>query len=134
MLTAGALDVSGGGAGVLGRARYDAGGTATVSMGTDHLRGPMFTNSSSINLPISLRTAKPEISVVGKPLSAFKLFFIKPDGSASSLTEVLFGSDGTAKVTLSQELDPGANQICLVTKSGDGTSETRNCADIAYLY
>ena len=131
-LTATAIDVSGGGAGARGLARYDAGGTATVpsgSTGTDHLRGPMFKD-----LPMTFNAPKPSFTVVGKPLTAFKVFFLKPGGGVSSLTEILFGADGTARVTLSDELVPGANQLCLVTKSGDATSETRNCADIAYLY
>jgi hypothetical protein len=131
-LAAGDIDVSGGGAGARGRARYDAGGTAMVSsgpMGTDHLRGPMFKD-----LPNSFGTPKPPFTVVGKQLTAFKVFFIKPDGGVSTPKELLFGSDGTTRVTLSEELAPGANQLCLVTKSGDATSETRNCADVAYLY
>jgi hypothetical protein len=131
-LTAGDLDVRSAGTGVRGRARYDAGGTAMVNageLGMDHLRGPMFGN-----LPFSVRTPKPEFTVLGKPLTAFKYFVFKPDGSVSSLTQVLFRADGTAKVTLSEELKPGANQICLVTESGSATSQTSNCADIAYLY
>jgi len=131
-LMAGDLDVKGGGTGVRGRARYDAGGTAMVTpgeLGTDHLRGPMFSS-----LPMTVRTPKPAFMVLGKPLTSFKYFVFKPDGSVSSLTQVLFGADGTAKVTLSEELKPGASQICLVTESGGATSQTSNCADIAYLY
>ncbi len=131
-LSAGALNVKSLGNGARGRARYDAGGMATVSsgeLGTDHLRGPMFGN-----LPFTVRTPKPEFTVLGKPLTAFKYFVFKPDGSVSSVTQVLFRADGTANVTLSEELKPGANQICLVTESGGATSLTSNCADIAYLF
>jgi hypothetical protein len=130
-LTAGKIDVSGGGTGAAGRARYDAGGAATVpegSFGTAHLRGPMFARP-----PFAVRSPRPDLMVVGKPLSAFKYFFIKPGGGVSALSGAVFGADGTATVSPQEDLVPGANEICLVTDSGTTASETRNCVSIAYL-
>jgi hypothetical protein len=130
-LTAGNIDVGSAGTGARGRARYDAGGTASVpegELGTDHLRGPMLAG-----LPVAVRSATPEIAVVGKPLTAFKYFFIKQGGGVSQLSSALFGADGTARVTLAEPLAPGANQLCLVPDPGAATSETRNCFYLAYL-
>jgi hypothetical protein len=130
-LTAGELDVSGGGMGARGRARYDAGGTASLpagSLGTDHFRGPMFAD-----LPLAARSAKLEIVVSGKPLTSFKYFSIKPGGAVGQLSSAVVGTNGAARVTLSEDLEPGVNQICLVPDSGSQASETRNCLDIAYL-
>jgi hypothetical protein len=130
-LTAGDIDVSGGGAGARGRARYDAGGTATVSagsLGTDHLRGPMFKD-----LPLAVHTSKPQFTVVGKPLSRLQHFVITRNGPVSSLSHVSLDSNGTVRITLEVDLVPGVNQLCLVTESGTETSETANCANIAYL-
>jgi hypothetical protein len=129
-LTAGDIDVSGGGAGARGRARYDASGTATVSagaLGTDHLRGPMFTG-----LPLAVHTSKPQFTVVGKPLSSFRPIVITRE-STGPLPRLTLGSDGIAKVTLQVDLAPGVNQLCLVTESGTEASETANCIDLAYL-
>jgi hypothetical protein len=130
-LMAGNIDVRSLGSGARGRARYDAGGMATVKggeFGSDHLRGPMFSE-----LPFAFHKAKPDFMVVGKPLSGFKYFFLKQGGGVSSVSDALFNGDGTAKVVLSDELEPGANQICLITEAGMPTSETRNCAYIGYL-
>jgi hypothetical protein len=130
-LTAGNLDVTSAGTGVRGRARYDAGGMATVpvgELGTDHLRGPQF-----VDLPFSSPQAKPVFRVSGKPLSAFKYFFTKQGGGVSSVTTALFDASGSARVTLSDPLEPGANLLCLITESGTPSSEMSNCAAIAYL-
>jgi hypothetical protein len=130
-LIAGELDVRSAGTATRGRARYDAGGTAMVSqgeLGTDHLRGPMF-----VALPFAFREAKPAFTVVGKPLSGFKYFFSKQGGGVSSVSSALFDASGMARVTLSDPLESGLNELCLVTESGTPTSETRNCAYIAYL-
>jgi hypothetical protein len=51
----------------------------------------------------------------------------------SQLSSVVVGANSAAMVPLSAELEPGANQICLVPDSGSQASETRNCLDIAYL-
>jgi hypothetical protein len=131
-LTAGDIDVSGGGGtGAAGRARYDAGGVATVStgsLGTDHLRGPMFTN-----LPLAVHASRPTLTILGKPSTSFQHFVVTPDGATSTLTKASLGQDGTAKLTPVVDLLPGANQLCLVTESGTLASETRNCVDLAYL-
>ncbi len=131
-LTAGDIDVRSLGTGAPGRARYDAGGIATVTLDpdnpADHLRGPMFTQ-----LPFAFREARPSFMVAGKPLSAFKYFFLKPGGGVSSVSSALFDGTGAARVTPSDELEPGASQLCLITESGTPSSQTRNCADIAYL-
>jgi hypothetical protein len=136
VLTAGNIDVRGGGAGgpgagAPGRARYDAGGTATVSpgeLGANHLRGPMFSER-----PFAVRTTRPELTILAKPLANFKYFVFTREGEASSLSTVLVGASGTARVMLSSDLSPGLNQICLITESGTQSSETSNCAHIAYL-
>lgn len=130
-LIAGDLDVRSFGTGSRGLARYDAGGTVMMSqgeLGTDHLQGPMF-----VALPFAFREAKPAFTVVGKPLSGFKYFFSKQGGGVSSVSSALFDASGMARVTLSDPLEPGLNRLCLVTESGTPTSETSNCAYIAYL-
>jgi hypothetical protein len=129
-LTAGDLDVRSGGTGASGRARYDAGGMATVSpgeLGTDHLRGPMF-----VQPPYSVVSARPTFRVAGKPLTGFRYFFITP-GRVSQLVDALFDPSGSARVTLSEDLVPGMNQVCLLPDRGAASSETRNCLYVAYL-
>jgi hypothetical protein len=130
-LTAGTLDIRSAGTGARGRARYDAGGLVTIptgELGTDHLRGPQF-----VDLPFSTPQPKPVFRAIGKPLSAFKYFFTKQGGGVSSVTTALFDAAGAARVTLSDALEPGANRLCLITESGTPSSETSNCATIAYL-
>jgi hypothetical protein len=130
-LTAGNLDVRSAGTGARGRARYDAGGTVTIptgELGTDHLRGPQI-----VELPFSTPQPKPVFRAAGKPLSTFKYFFTKQGGGVSTVSSALFDAAGAARVTLSEPLEPGANQLCLITESGTPSSETSNCATIAYL-
>ncbi len=129
-LTSGAINVAGGGAGAPGRARYDAGGMATGAI-TGHHRGPMFVNLP-LNPPLIARSRTPEITVSGKPLSLFRYFIIRKSGT-SALVDETIGAGGTARVTLQQDLGPGLNQLCLVVGTGDASSDTRNCIDIAYL-
>lgn len=131
-LMAGNLDVRSAGAGARGRARYDAGGMMAMvpagELGTDHLRGPMF-----VDLPFSFDKSKPEFRVAGKPLASFKYFFTKEGGGVSGVGSALFDAVGSARVTLAEPLEPGANRLCLVTESGTPTSESSNCYYVAYL-
>lgn len=130
-LTAGDLDVRSLGTGARGRARYDAGGSATVNpgeLGTDHLRGPMFSEVS-----FAAHSTRPELRVAAEPLTDFKYFVITREGQPSGLFNALSDGSGSARITLSSDLSPGLNQICLITNSGTQASETSNCAHIAYL-
>jgi hypothetical protein len=137
-LTAGGIDVQGGGGGVssgqpgaAGRVRYDAAGAVTIPdqpLGTQRRRGPMFTE-----LPLTFRTARPELAVVGEPLAVFRYFFIEPGGAVSRLSSALFDATGAARVELSEDLASGTNLLCTVADSGTELTETRNCASVAYL-
>jgi hypothetical protein len=130
-LTAGDLDIRGGGTGARGRARYDAGGATMLSpgeLGADHYRGPMFVDS-----PLVTQQAAAVFTVAGKPLSGFRYFVIDGEGGVSPISDAMFGATGTARVTLRDQLQPGANQLCVIVEGANATSETRNCVDIAYL-
>ncbi|HWO18087.1 MAG TPA: hypothetical protein VNO30_04905 [Kofleriaceae bacterium] len=130
-LTAGDLDVSGGGTGARGRARYDAIGAPTLSdgaLGKDHYRGPMF-----VDPPQVTHTAALQFAVVGKPLATFRYFVIISGGGVSPIADAMFDALGNARITLRNELQPGANQLCIVVEGANATSDTSNCADVAYL-
>lgn len=128
-LTTGDLDVSGGGNGHPGRARYDAAGTVTGPLGPEHYRGPMF-----LDPPQLTREGMPALMVVGKPLSQFRYFFLNNTGDqVKGPFNGTIAGNGMARVTPPEQLYRGLNQVCVVVEGGSTTSDTRNCVDIAYL-
>lgn len=130
-LTAGNINVAGGGTGHPGRARYDAGGPATVSegpLGDEHYRGPMF-----VDPPLMTRSATPELTVSAKPLSGARYFFVNNSGNLRGPFDITIGGEGTSRITPNEDLYRGSNQICLVVEKATATSATRNCIDLAYL-
>lgn len=126
-LKTGSLDVSGGGGGVPGRARFDAGVTATVPSGANHYRGPMFEGT-----PLITRSPKPEFTILGKQSANFGYFFVQGGNAAGPFSGII-GAD-KATFALGAGLFRGLNQVCVfVEPPGSTSSETRNCIDIAFL-
>ncbi|CAN5904775.1 hypothetical protein BH11MYX3_BH11MYX3_16810 [soil metagenome] len=133
-LEGGVLDVAGTGTAAPGRVRYDAGGTVTLAGAAMFFRGAMF-----VDPPLITTTATPTINVSGTKLTSFKYYILNatgqvvngpftgnvPDNGPASIT---FGSGPTDR------LFDGLNRVCLVLGTGDASSETRNCADIAFVY
>lgn len=127
-LDAGVLDVSG--QPTAGRARFDAGGSATVTNGASHHRGPMFAN-----LPLITTDERPQITVTGGPLTEFRYFITNDDGSdARDPVVSTIAENGSKVFTPKDPLYPGLNQICLLVDGAELTSDTRNCVHLVHLY
>jgi hypothetical protein len=137
-LIAGSIEVQGGdggarsgGAGAPGRARYDAAGAVALpdgTLGTGHFRGPMFAE-----LPLTFRNARPELTLVGTPLSMFKYYLIRPGGAVGPLFTAMFDMNGAVSTPLPEDLVPGANLLCVVADATTVMTEIRNCVSVAYL-
>lgn len=130
-LALGAVDVSPGGNGQAGRARYDAGGTATVATAT-MFRGPAF-----VAPPLITKEERPTIAVVGAPLKPFQFYWTDDTGQQiQGPFNQTFPGNGMATLAFPSGpgLYRGRNSLCLLVAGADATSNTRSCIDIAYLY
>jgi hypothetical protein len=126
-LTAGTLDVTG--FPNAGRARFEAAGTATVQSTTAYT-GPMF-----VEPPTIVTIERPELSVVGGPLTGFSYFIVNDDGTdVRGPFEDTIAQNGAKSVPLAGALFPGLNNVCLLVAGAAATSDTRNCIEIIHLY
>jgi hypothetical protein len=101
------------------------------AFGTDHYRGPMLVTPLLIAVT---KTATPELTVTGKPLSEFRYFFVNDQGAdVKGPFDATIAAGGTVRITLQDKLYRGRNQLCLVVKGASPTSDTRNCYDVVYL-
>ncbi len=133
-LEGGALDVAGTGTAAAGRVRYDAGGTVTLANAGTFYRGAMF-----VDPPLITTSETPTLDVAGTKLTSFKYYILNATGQVvngpftgnvpdNGPASIMFGSGPTDR------LFPGLNRVCLVLGTGDASADTRNCADIAFVY
>lgn len=127
-LTAATLNVTG--VPTAGRARFDAGRTATVTSAASAFRGPMF-----VTPPLITADPKPMITVVGTASKPFRYYFSNGSGSDDEgpFQEMMSGT-GQKSFILEKSLFPGLNKLCLLPDGAEAISNTRNCIDIALLY
>ncbi|MBA3458708.1 MAG: hypothetical protein H0T46_02020 [Deltaproteobacteria bacterium] len=131
-LTLGAVDVTGTGNGAAGRARYDAGSTATVASAGSMFRGPAF-----VDPPAIVKSERPMLSVVGTPLKPFQFYWTNDTGlEIQGPYMQTFPASGTTMLAFptTPGLFRGLNTLCVLAAGADATSNTKTCVDVAYLF
>ena len=123
----GAAGSPNGGAGSVGRVRWDApGDTAPGAVDATPVRGPSFVVPNRM-----FTTASPQINLKGPGSRGFIVRVIDQENVPHDSGVESFNDAGA--VTISPRLSGGHNRICMILDGGPQTTIADQCIDVAYL-